>query len=87
MDKQEIRNALLETAVSFDTIKERAYWEEVKRQRAEIEQLKAALLAHRADLHNYSSRPCPTCRQSAEALGIKDKVPYCCAKEVWDKKH
>jgi len=59
MDKQEIRNALLETAVSFDTIKERAYWEEVKRQRAEIERLRKALDkygGHRSncDVVNYN---------------------------------
>ena len=39
--------------------------------------LRAALIEHRADLHNRSKRPCPTCRQSAQALGIK--VPDTCA--------
>ena len=32
------------------------------------DELAAALKHHRADMHNTSSRPCPTCRQSAVAL-------------------
>jgi hypothetical protein len=47
---------------------------------AEREWLREALIAHRADLHCYSSRGCPTCDQSAAALGIKGKVPRTCAK-------
>lgn len=43
MDKKEMREALLETAVSFETLKERIYWEEVKKQRKEIERLKETL--------------------------------------------
>jgi hypothetical protein len=42
--------------------------------------LKAALIAHRADLHNFSRRPCPTCQQSAAALGLTGKVPDHCAR-------
>jgi len=49
-------------------------------------ELRKALLEHRADLHCYSSRPCPTCRQSAEVLGIAGKVPDSCAKGIWDEK-
>ncbi|GAH72663.1 unnamed protein product, partial [marine sediment metagenome] len=49
-------------------------------------ELGKALYAHRADLHCYSSRPCPTCRNSAEVLGIADKVPYCCSREETDTK-
>jgi len=51
-----------------------------------VRELEEALYAHRADLHCYSSRPCPTCRNSAEVLGISDKVPYCCAQEETDSK-
>jgi len=39
--------------------------------------LRLALLEHRADLHHYSGRPCPTCRQSAKALGLD--APDSCA--------
>jgi len=53
---------------------------------ARIQELEEALFQHRADLHCYSSRPCPTCRQSAEVLGIADKVPNGCAKGIWDEK-
>jgi hypothetical protein len=45
----------------------------------EAEQAREALIAHRADLHNYSTRPCPTCLLSARALGIWSKVPSTCA--------
>jgi hypothetical protein len=51
----------------------------VLRQNDEIAALKGALLAHRADLHQGSSRPCPTCRRSAAALGLTGKVGDCCA--------
>ena len=51
--------------------------------RAEIKRVRKALLEHRWDLHHRSSRPCPTCRESAEALGLK--VPNECAKMCWDK--
>lgn len=46
--------------------------------------LRSALIEHRMDLHCGSSRPCPTCRQSAQALGIK--VPDRCAVIELDKK-
>ena len=46
---------------------------------SKVEALRAALLGHRADLHGGSKRPCPTCRDSAEALGIDGLVPDCCA--------
>ena len=36
---------------------------------AEVAELRAALIEHRRDLHQGSGRPCPTCRQSAKALG------------------
>ncbi len=39
--------------------------------------LRKALLEHRADLHQGSSRPCPTCRESAEALGLTDPPSRC----------
>jgi hypothetical protein len=56
-------------------------FEEVVRQNEQLvrenERLRAALIAHRADLHMGSSRPCPTCRESAKVLGIK--VPDRCA--------
>lgn len=58
--------------------------EEVDRLEKERDAYRSALLAHRADLHNYSSRPCPTCRKSAESLGIKSKVPNSCARGDWD---
>ena len=32
--------------------------------------LENALIAHRDDLHEGSSRPCPTCQQSAKVLGF-----------------
>lgn len=35
----------------------------------ECDRLREALIAHRIDLHQSSDRPCPTCRQSAAALG------------------
>jgi hypothetical protein len=47
------------------------------------EALEQALLAHRADMHEGSNRPCPTCRQSAKALGLK--VPDRCARGEDDK--
>ena len=50
---------------------------------AENERLKAALIQHRADLHCGSGRPCGTCKQSAEALGID--VPDRCAQAHIDK--
>ena len=53
---------------------------------ADKAKLVEALFDHRADLHCYSSRPCPTCRNSAEVLGIADKVPYCCARQETDDK-
>ena len=53
---------------------------------ADKAKLVEALFDHRADLHCYSRRPCPTCRNSAEVLGITDKVPYCCARQETDDK-
>ena len=35
--------------------------------------LAEALRAHRADMHNTSSRPCATCAQSARALSAYDR--------------
>lgn len=49
----------------------------------EIEELREALLQHREDLHQSSTRPCPTCRKSAKILGLK--VPDQCARRRWDK--
>jgi len=46
---------------------------------AEVAALREALFVHREDLHAYSSRPCPTCRQSAEALGLTGHVLDCCS--------
>ncbi len=46
--------------------------------------LRGALLEHRADLHGYSTRPCPTCKRSSEALGIRKEVPFTCAREHTD---
>ena len=57
--------------------------ERIKELKCEIEELRGALLQHREDLHNYSKRPCPTCRRSAAALNIK--VPDQCARVDWDK--
>ena len=47
--------------------------------KAERDAYRTALIMHRADIHQYSSRPCPTCKHSAEFLGIADKVPNTCA--------
>lgn len=44
-----------------------------------VVELEGALWQHRCDLHRASHRPCPTCRQSAKALGIDGLVPYHCA--------
>jgi len=48
--------------------------------------LEEALWQHREDLHGYSTRPCGTCRKSAEVLGIVDIVPNSCADRFADKK-
>jgi hypothetical protein len=48
-----------------------------------LERLREALLGHRWDLHHGSKRPCPTCRQSADALGLK--VPDQCARRKVDE--
>ena len=48
--------------------------------------LRHALIEHRADLHGGSNRPCPTCRESAEALGIASIVPDQCARKATDRK-
>lgn len=48
----------------------------------QVGRLRHALLDHRADLHGYSNRPCPTCRHSAEVLGLK--VPDRCARKELD---
>lgn len=37
-----------------------------------VDALAAALRAHRADMHNTSSRPCSTCSKSAKALALYD---------------
>jgi hypothetical protein len=42
---------------------------ELTRLQAMETELRSALIAHRIDLHQSSGRPCPTCRQSAKALG------------------
>mgnify|MGYP001570701285 FL=1 len=52
---------------------------------AHIGRLRKALILHRADMHSYSRRPCSTCRQSAEALGIVGKVPDACARAETDR--
>lgn len=73
----------------FDTttLKMKADWKAEREELQEwVRELEEALYAHRADLHCYSSRPCPTCRNSAEVLGIADKVPYCCSREETDTK-
>ena len=59
------------------------YIEGLEKSEAKIEQLKDALLQHRADLHQGSKRPCPTCRKSAEVLGLN--VPDRCARADLDK--
>lgn len=46
---------------------------------AKLEAMQRALLGHRHDLHQYSRRPCATCRESAAALGIVNIVPDSCA--------
>ncbi len=51
--------------------------------KAKIKELRTVLIAHRADLHQGSSRPCGTCRDSAKALGII--VPDRCAQSHTDK--
>ncbi len=48
-----------------------------------IEELKRVLLNHRWDLHGRSKRPCQTCRESAEVLGLD--VPDQCARIDYDK--
>lgn len=35
-----------------------------------LRETRTMLLEHRADLHQYSTRPCPTCRASAKMLGL-----------------
>jgi hypothetical protein len=45
-------------------------------------ELAAALRKHRADMHNTSNRPCPTCRQSAKALAAWDARPCETVREV-----
>ena len=52
---------------------------------AHIGRLREALFLHRADMHSYSRRPCPTCRRGAEALGIVGKVPDACARAETDR--
>ncbi|MFH0901424.1 MAG: hypothetical protein V2A73_12420 [Pseudomonadota bacterium] len=49
----------------------------LKASEAEVERLRAALVAHRVDLHQSSTRPCATCQQSAEALGRLMPCPEC----------
>ncbi len=46
---------------------------------------RAALIAHRADLHQGSNRPCATCRNSAKVLGIDRFVPDHCASAETDR--
>jgi len=60
-----------------------AFVARIEQLEAENERLKAALIQHRADLHCGSGRPCGTCKQSAEALGID--VPDRCAQAHIDK--
>ncbi len=67
----------------FDGIEPCVIVEELLELEAKNERLEEALLQHRQDLHQGSTRPCPTCRKSAEALGLK--VPDQCARERWDK--
>ncbi len=59
-----------------------------EKRRAALEEenniLRKALIGHRSDLHQASRRPCPTCRESALALGIE--VPYRCAQWITDKR-
>ena len=52
---------------------------------ADRDRLRAALIEHRADLHGGSTRPCATCRQSAEALGIEGLVPGQCSRGETDR--
>lgn len=52
--------------------------------KAENTRLRKALIQHRGDLHCGSGRPCGTCKQSAEALGID--VPDRCAQGHIDNK-
>ncbi len=61
-------------------------WRDQAAQMAEDNhRLRLALIAHRQDLHGYSRRPCGTCRKSAEALKVADKVPNTCADWRVDK--
>lgn len=57
--------------------------EAIRQLQAKNEKLKDVLFQHRWDLHQGSGRPCPTCRQSAEALGLN--VPNQCAEERFDR--
>lgn len=50
--KGEIREALLETAVSFDTDKERAYWNEAEKRRKEIERLQDVIKQKDKELYD-----------------------------------
>lgn len=56
-----------------------------KKDRDDNARLRAALIAHRADMHHPSKRPCQTCKDSAVALGIDAKVPNSCADRHADK--
>lgn len=44
-----------------------------------VAELREALFQHREDLHQYSKRPCATCRNSAKALRITALVPDSCS--------
>lgn len=87
-EEREIVQQGLDAAIWYTANPHEAAWVWTERQAmaracrvlgAEVERLWLALIAHRADLHSGSRRPCPTCRQSAEALGILALVPDCCA--------
>ena len=49
----------------------------------ERDALRRALIEHRRDMHGGSRRPCGTCQESAQALGIR--VPDHCAYAEFDK--
>ncbi len=74
-------DSLRATLTREATLRERA-----EKAKGALCRAREALLEHRADLHEGSTRPCPTYRKSAEALGFSGIVPNSCATEGWDKK-
>ena len=46
------------------------YRDAAEQAEAEVRALREALLHHLFDLHNHSTRPCPTCSRSRKTLGL-----------------